>query len=149
MDRSRKGRQLGAALAACAGVLVLAALVAFAESTPAASELKRTSARTAPKLSTRATAPVVGGLKTYRDPVTGARRSPPSAIPLEALDARQRNALSRSHVGLVEQASSSSAGGVHVDLQGRFRSAVVVRKQADGSLVTKCLEQLPHAMRGE
>ncbi len=149
MDRSQKRRQLGAALTVCAGVLALAALMAFAEATPPASELERASARTEPTLSTRAIAPAVGGLKTYRDPVTGERRSPPRAIPLEALDARQRNALSRSHVGLVEQAGPSSAGGVHVDLQGRFRSAVVVTKQLDGSFATRCLDQLPDAMRGE
>ena len=65
MDRSPKGRQLGPALAACAGVLALAALVALAESTPpAASELARASGRTEPTLSTRAIPPGVGGLKT-------------------------------------------------------------------------------------
>ena len=149
MDRSRKGRQLGPALTACAGVLALAALVAFAESTPPASELERASARTEPTLSTRAIPPGVGGLKTYRDPVTGERRSPPRAIPLEALDARQRNALSRSHLGLVEQAGPSPAGGVRVDLQGRFRSAVVVTKQPDASCATECQDQVPDAMRGE
>ena len=150
MDRSPKGRQLGPALAACAGVLALAALVALAESTPpAASELERASVRTEPTLSTRAIPPGVGGLKTYRDPVTGERRSPPRAIPLEVLDARQRTALSRSHLGLVEQAGVSPAGGVHVELQGRFRSAVVVTKQPDGSFATRCLDQLPDAMREE
>ncbi len=64
MDRSQKRRQLGAALTACAGVLALAALATFAESTPPASELERASARTEPTLSTRAIAPAVGGLKT-------------------------------------------------------------------------------------
>ena len=149
MDRSRRGRQLGPALTACAGVLALTALIALAESTPPASELERASAPAEPTPSTRAISPAVGGLKTYRDPVTGERRSPPRAIPLEALDARQRNSLSRSHVGLVEEAGPSSAGGVHVDLQGRFRSAVVVTKQPDGSFATRCLDLLPHGMRGE
>ncbi len=149
MDRSRKGRQLGPALTACAGVLALAALVAFAESTPPASELERASARTEPTLSTQAIPPGGGGLKTYRDPVTGARRSPPRAMPLEALDARQRNAFSRSDAGLVEEPGPTVAGGVHVDLQGRFRSAVVITKQPDGSFSTRCLDQLPHAMRGK
>ena len=149
MDRSQKRRHLAAALTACAGVLALAALMALAESTPPASELERAGARTGPTPSTRAIASAVGGLKTYRDPVTGERRAPPRAIPLEALDARQRNSLSRSHVGLVEEAGPSSAGGVHVDLQGRFRSAVVVTKQPDGSFATRCLDLLPHGMRGE
>ncbi len=149
MDRSRKGRQLGPALTACAGVLALAALVAFAESTPPASELEGAGARTEPTLSTRAIPPSVGGLKTYRDPVTGERRSPPRAIPLEALDARQRNAFSRSDAGLVEEPGPTVAGGVHVDLQGRFRSAVVVTKQPDGSFVTECLDQLPDATLGK
>ena len=100
-------------------------------------------------MSPKAIPPGVGGLKTYRDPVTGERRSPPRAIPLEALDARQRNAFSRLDTGLVEEPGPSAAGGVHVDLQGRFRSAVVVTQQPDGSFSTRCLDELPRTMRGE
>ena len=149
MDRSRRETHARRTLIVCAGALALAALVAIAGEAPSVSEADPPGGQAEAAVSPKVIPPGVGGLKTYRDPVTGERRSPPRAIPLEALDARQRNAFSRSDAGLVEEPGPSAAGGVHVDLQGRFRSAVVITRQPDGSFSTRCLDELPRAMRGQ
>ena len=147
MDRSRRETHVRRAVTVFSGVLALAALVAFAGSTPPASELERVSARTEPTLSTRAIAPAEGGLKTYRDPVTGERRSPPPSLPAAALTASERRGLSRSHAGLVAVPGPTPAGGTRVDLQGRFLSHVVARVGADGTASMGCLNDLPEALR--
>ncbi len=149
MDRSRGETHVRLALAVCAGVLALAALGVFAESTPPASELERASARTEPTQSPRAIPPTVGGLKTYRDPVTGERRSPPPGLPAPRLSVSERRALRRSHEGLVAVSGQTPAGGTRVDLQGRFLSNVVARVGADGTASMGCLDDLPDALRGK
>lgn len=52
-------------------------------------------------------------------------------------------ALSTSHQGLVEV--PAPGGGVMVDLQGRFRSAVIARVKPDGTVVTECVQASPPA----
>ncbi len=67
------------------------------------------------------------------DPQTGARTGAPA-------DARAATAadpaFSTSHDGLVER--PAPGGGVTVDLQGRFRSAVIATVGADGKVDVDC-----------
>ena len=95
------------------------------------------------------TPPGVGGLKTYRDPLTGERRSPPPGVVFPALTPAERNARSRSHEGLEEVRGATPEDGFMVDLKGRFHSAVVSVRQQDESYTTRCLNEVPHATRGE
>jgi hypothetical protein len=83
----------------------------------------------------------VGGMKAYRDPVTGERVGPPArAVPSSA---PQPSSLSRSHTGLEVVPTGTAAGGFRVDLQGRFRSSLVATKQPDGRVSTRCVHELP------
>ena len=83
----------------------------------------------------------VGGMKAYRDPVTGERVGPPPRAVHPS--APQPSALSRSHTGLEVVPTGTAAGGVRVDLQGRFRSSVVATKRPDGSVSVRCLDKPP------
>ena len=68
----------------------------------------------------------VGGMKVYVDPTTGQiTHSPPPSQPSMTLSPAEQNAFSRSSQGLVEVPSSGSAGGVKVNLQGRFQSPLI------------------------
>ena len=51
-----------------------------------------------------------------------------------------RAALSRSSAGLREQRLPGPAGGIGIDLQGRFQSAVVAARSADGRLSLVCTD---------
>lgn len=78
------------------------------------------------------------GMRVYVDPATGRRLSNPTAeqrANAAALD-RDNPAFSTSSEGLREE--PLPGGGVLVHLDGRFQSAVTVRRQADGALVQTC-----------
>ena len=125
-----------------AGGLLLAALVAVAMQSPFDTERGATaSAGTSASASQDAFPPGVGGMKAYRDPVTGERVGPPPrAVPPSA---PQPSALSRSQVGLEAVPGETAAGGIRVDLKGRFRTAVVATKRPDGTVSTRCVHELP------
>jgi len=57
-----------------------------------------------------------------------------------------RAALSRSSAGLREQRLPGPAGGIGIDLQGRFQSVLVARKSADGRLSLVCTDDHLEAM---
>jgi hypothetical protein len=78
-------------------------------------------------------------MKAYRDPVTGERVGPPPGAGPEA----QRSLLSPSEVGLEAVPTGTPAGGVRVDLKGRFRSSFVATKLPDGTIATRCVHELP------
>ncbi len=63
-----------------------------------------------------------------------AKAAPDAVIVLPAV----RAALSRATTGLREQALRGPAGGVGIDLQGRFLSAVVATTSGNGRLTTSC-----------
>jgi hypothetical protein len=72
-------------------------------------------------------------LNAYIDAETGELTSTPSAEQLELqFSPELENALNRSSVGLVEVVLPD--GGVMVDLQGRFRSAVFATLSTEGAL---------------
>ena len=130
----------------CATAVLLAAVVAIATE-DRRDDVKQQSVSAASAEAVRA--PGIAGLKTYRDPVTGERRSPPPGVVFPALTPAERNARSRSHEGLVVVPGATPEHGVMVHLQGRFRSSVVSVRQPDGSRTTRCLDELPHAVRWE
>ncbi len=72
------------------------------------------------------------GLVAVIDPATGALTEDPELIDRLLADPAIQNALSTSSAGLVEVASPH--GGVKVDLQGRFQSVVVARRDASGQV---------------
>ncbi len=41
--------------------------------------------------------------------------------------------------GLVEVPGTTAAGGMHVPLQGRYRTSIVMRRNADGTVSTQCI----------
>jgi len=63
-------------------------------------------------------------MRIYRDPATGEIGAPPPGTPLEGAT----ESVGTSAEGLVETPGTSPAGGVTVDLKGRFRSAVSATK---------------------
>ena len=77
--------------------------------------------------------------RIYRDPRTGKVGPPPPG----ALPAPAEKSFNTSHEGLVEEPGKSRAGGVTVNLKGRFRSAVVHGTDAQGQPATRCVSNLP------
>jgi hypothetical protein len=66
------------------------------------------------------------GMRVYIDPKTGEPTTPPPGAAVEAAPAVQQ----RSGEGLVEE--TLPGGGVKVDLQGRFKTPLVVTVGPDG-----------------
>ena len=91
--------------------------------------------------------PLAPSLRAYLDPVTGQWVTPPPGLrrPL-ILGARTKAALATSHDGLFQEELPS--GGYKVDLQGRFRSALVAHVDEDGNIVLSH-EPLPAEARPE
>jgi hypothetical protein len=148
MARRRALKRVWSGWLLSASVLLLAALVAFATLSPLDTERVGTapSAGTSTSALQNVTPRAVGGMKAYRDPVTGERVGPPpGALPPSA---PQPSALSRSQVGLEAVPGQTAAGGIRVDLKGRFRSSLVATKQPDGRVSTRCVHELPE-IRGE
>ena len=125
-----------------AGLVLLAALVAVATQSPLDTERDATASAGTPDSASQDVTPrAVGGMKAYRDPVTGERVGPPrGAVPPSA---PQPSALSRSQVGLEAVPGQTAAGGIRVDLKGRFRSSLVAKKQPDGTISTRCVHEQP------
>jgi len=88
----------------------------------------------APKLAYR---PAQAGLVIAWDPESHTFTMPGPTRPLP-LSAAERNALSRSFVGLQEMRHRD--GSVSVDLQGRFQEFAVAHLGPDGKPVYRCLD---------
>ena len=86
------------------------------------------------------------GLRVYINPETGEFEPPPATAGREAkLTAGLQETFSTTSNDLVETVGTTEAGGVTVDLQGRFHSAATVTVGADGKVVTHCDASVPHA----
>ena len=75
------------------------------------------------------------GMRIYRDPLTGRPTVPPPgarAVPPSP-------SFSTSAQGLLETPGPSPAGGVMLDLRGRFRNAMTLTRDADGKETTRCV----------
>ena len=84
--------------------------------------------------------PVAGGLTVHIDPQTGRFTTKPGGgIPMQ-LSPAEANALSTSHLGLVETLSPRPRGGALVDLQGRFQSSLVATVDAQGKVTIQHLD---------
>lgn len=105
-----------------------------------ASSTRRTPAHTRARVHrAKAAAPAVasGGMVIAYDPETG-RPGLPTVEQLLALNARERNAISRSLDDLLQVRHAD--GSVSVDLRGRFQEFAVARIGADGKPVLRCVE---------
>ncbi len=99
----------------------------------------------APDEPSTAATPAGSGLRAFLDPATGEITSEPTRAQVEALEAALKTSLSRSSDGL--ETFDLATGGRGVHLAGRFRTATVVRRQADGSLALSCVDR-PEAVAG-
>ena len=82
------------------------------------------------------------GIRVYRDPKTGKFGVPPTGSAARRLSPPLQSALSRSDEDLEEVYSDTPAGGVVVDLRGRFLAPVVATLDADGKVSVRCLHGL-------
>ena len=82
------------------------------------------------------------GLVIALDRDTGQTRSLTSAEAQTLADGL-KNLVSQSTEGLVQVRRAN--GMVSMDLQGRFQSALLARKEADGSIVQGCVDNLDNA----
>ena len=97
---------------------------------------------------TETVAPARAGLRAYLDPETGELTSTPSREQVEALSEDVRShalekALSRSSAGL--EPFALERGGRGIFLEGRFQSALVVRRRDDGGFQLVCADDAEHA----
>ena len=129
------------AMAAC----VLTALPAFAEQgpTPASEDARAMRVPPPPAEKSAVNPAAASGMIVHIDPRTGAiiKTPAPAAVPLQ-LSPQMLNALSTSHQGLVQERSSLPAGGVKVDLQGRFHSPLVATIDSNGKMTMQHLQPL-------
>lgn len=94
-------------------------------------------------IATVATAGDDAGMRVYRDPATGEFTGPPdtpstdteAAAPEAAARAR---ALPSAPSELIEEPGTSAAGGVTLDLEGRFRSEESATIDAAGTPRVRC-----------
>jgi len=80
------------------------------------------------------------GMRMYRDPASGAIGAPP---PAAVIQSAPRAALTESTAPaepLVEEPVRVPAGGVKVNLRGRFRATVMRHADADGISQNECVE---------
>jgi lysophospholipase L1-like esterase len=79
-----------------------------------------------------------GGMTIYVDSTSGAIAPPPSGSRTLRAPATDTAAFGSSSEGLLEIPGTTPAGGIKLDLQGRFRSAVVAHTRADGTVAMEC-----------
>jgi len=81
------------------------------------------------------------GMRVYRDPATGAFTAPPTDAATDALAnerAARRQARESATGAPAEEPGTSAAGGVTMDLQGRFQSDTTATIGADGAVHLGC-----------
>ena len=116
------------------GIPILALALAVAAATAGAAQEKPAHGK--------APAPAMNGVQVAIDPVTGQLR-PPTPEEAGALAASLEQIFNQSTEGL--QAEQRADGTLALDLRGRFLSAALVRKNADGSLNIQCTNDLRQA----
>ncbi len=78
----------------------------------------------------------VGGMRVYIDPSTGRpTETPPAGSQPLVLSPAEQNAFSTSSSGLTAAPSTGPAGGMKVDLRGRFQSPLIATIGPDGKRV--------------
>lgn len=86
----------------------------------------------------------LGGLQVSIDPATGKLRAP-SPEEARAMTASLERIFRQSTQGL--QAEQRSDGSLKLDLEGRFLSVSLGRRNPDGSVTTDCTNSLQHALK--
>jgi hypothetical protein len=86
-----------------------------------------------------------GGLIRLREPGEGSR----DALVDRPVPAEYFEAASSSSTDLVEEPGDTEAGGVKVNLSGRFRTSLVLETRPDGSTIQRCLSNLPGGSLGD
>jgi lysophospholipase L1-like esterase len=79
-----------------------------------------------------------GGMTIYVDPASGAIAPPPPGPRTFRAPATNTAAFESYSEELLEIPGTTPAGGIKLDLQGRFRSAVVAHTRTDGTVETQC-----------
>jgi hypothetical protein len=77
-------------------------------------------------------------MRVYRDPATGEFTAPPPGAAIAPDTAANAGALGTAPQALVEEPGSSAAGGVTIDLRGRFRSEESATVDESGRIHTRC-----------
>ena len=95
------------------------------------------------------TMPASPGSVAFRDPHTGAFSAPPGGAVLQPQSERLKAALAVRQGGIVESKARSRAGGVRVQLGGRFTSYLVARRDSLGHLVFDCASAQGARLRGK
>jgi hypothetical protein len=129
---------------------VIGLLIAAGITSPAWSE-EVSPLKSKPDGSRPAATPAPQGLKAVVDPATGQFTVPPRppitgspeafappTIPSASAAGSSAN-LATSHDGLVAVRGTTRAGGLQVDLKGRFRSSVIATVGPDGKVRTECV----------
>ncbi len=117
-----------------AGLALIAAAALVFSMPSSGTKAKRDSARPALPASK---SPATAGLKVHVDPATGRIVPPPAKAPA---DPAAKAIFPSAHEGLVEERGTTVAGGFKVDVQGRFRSAVMLQTGADGKPRMTCVD---------
>lgn len=86
--------------------------------------------------------PGAAASRVYKDPVTGEMGAPPAAAPSPQVPPAMEGAVNTSSQSLVE--TQDAAGGIKVDLRGRFRSFATATKGANGQVSTSCSPSVAH-----
>lgn len=127
-----------ALLAAAAGLLLVSAPAGAAESCCSKNKAAAADSQsTAPKAKDKETTKPAGtaGLRVYLDE-QGHPTAPPEG---KAAEAAAPSAFSTSAAGLRQVPGTGPAGGVKVNLEGRFQSASVATTSPDGSIQLHCV----------
>jgi hypothetical protein len=91
-------------------------------------------------LQSQASAPVASPTaKIYKDPITGEFTTPPPGTKPPSVPVTIQESTSTAPVPTMQE-KAVEAGGMKLDLQGRYRSYSSVTKDADGTLKIHCKE---------
>ena len=139
---TRRSRQSIKGIALAAALLVVAGVSAQTAQTPPAQPEASFAQSDAPPATRSLGASSATGLVIAVDRDTGQTRSL-TAAEAQTLADGLKKLVNQSTEGLVQVRHAN--GMVSTDLQGRFQSALLARKEADGSIVHGCVDNLDHA----
>ena len=139
---TRLSRQAVRGIALAASVLAMAGVSAQSAQTPSTPLETPRAQSDSPSTNLSPATSNVAGLTVAVDRNTGQMR-PLTAAEAQTLANGLKNLVSQSTDGLVQVRRAD--GMVSMDLQGRFQSALLARKEADGSIVQGCVDNLDNA----
>ena len=129
-------------IALAALVLAIAEVSAQSTQTPTTQSAESLAQSDSPSANQNLVTSNAAGLVVAIDRDTGQTRSL-TAAEAQKLAEGLKNLVSQSTEGLVQVRRAN--GMVSMDLQGRFQNALLARKEADGSIVQGCVDNLDNA----